>query len=285
MINIQQIEANGYVFDVRTAGQIGQETLFFLHGFPETSHLWVELMKDLSHLGYFCIAPNLRGYSLGAQPKGKKHYAIQHLLADIHALADHFGLKRFHLVGHDWGAIIGWAFAAQFPQCLLSWTALSVPHPQAFGEALANDPAQAKMSAYMKRFQIPWLPERKIRKNDFKLFRRLWSSSNEEQLADYLSVFRQANTVSASINYYRANYKMLKAASHKRVLGNIQVPTLFIWGANDFAVGAYGVNQCKKYVTADYNFQSVEGGHWLMQGNYGEVKDLLVKHIQKYKLG
>ncbi|MEL6275964.1 MAG: alpha/beta fold hydrolase, partial [Bacteroidota bacterium] len=163
MVNLQQIKANGFTFDVRTSGQASQQAIFFLHGFPETSHMWVRLMEELGQLGYFCVAPNQRGYSLGAQPKGKKNYAMKHLVADIYQLAQAFDIKRFHLVGHDWGAIIGWAFAQQFPRHLFSWTALSVPHPQAFGEALTNDPEQAKMSAYIKRFQIPWFPERKIR--------------------------------------------------------------------------------------------------------------------------
>jgi pimeloyl-ACP methyl ester carboxylesterase len=120
---------------------------------------------------------------------------------------------KFHLIGHDWGAAIGWYLSNQYPELLHSWSALSVPHIQAFGEAIVSNPIQKHMSACIGHFQFPWLPEFNIKKHDYKLLKWFWKNSSKEEVDDYLSVFREHGTVSAALNYYRGNYRMLNSGS------------------------------------------------------------------------
>lgn len=270
-------------FDCRVSGNNDDPLIIFLHGFPETSYMWRHLMTAISEMGFYCVAPNLRGYSKGACPKSKKHYTIKILASDVIEISRHFQSSKFHLVGHDWGAAIGWQLVHDYPRSILSWTAISVPHLQAFGEAIVNDVQQRKMSRYIKAFQWPFLPELKIRKNDFRLFRKLWKHSEQDEVEAYLEVFRNPRQLTAAMNYYRSNYRLLKTAAHNEIMGDIHVPTLFIWGKTDKAIGRFAVQNSHQYMKNEYEFIALNAGHWLVQTQFDRLKKAISHHILKFK--
>jgi pimeloyl-ACP methyl ester carboxylesterase len=276
-----KIKIENLIFDCRTDGDKENELVIFLHGWPETSHMWKKLMSGLSEKGFYCVAPNLRGYSKEACPKGKKHYGLDQLTEDVLNISKFMNKSKFHLVGHDWGAAIGWKVVHDHPENILSWTGISVPHLQAFGKAMVVDSEQGKMSQYIKNFQLPYLPEMQIRKNDFSILKRLWKHSEPNEVDDYLEIFRNPKQLTASINYYRSNYKLLKNAAKDRILGDIHVPTLFIWGTKDVAIGAYSVGESHRYMKNDYEFIALDSGHWLVQTNYQELKKAITRHIDR----
>ena len=278
-MKIRKIKTGEFEFDCRVSGNQENEAIILLHGFPETSFMWINLMEKLSSIGFFCIAPNMRGYSKNACPKGVKHYKTQKLTLDILNIADAINKNKFHLIGHDWGAEIGWNVVYQNPERIISWTALSIPHSRGFGKAIKTDKRQRKKSRYISWFLLPILPEIMLRKNNFEKFRRLWKNSPPEELNDYLSVFRRKQTLTASLNYYRANLGRGK----KQPIGNITRPTLFIWGKNDLAVGRVAAENNHKYMKGDYNFLQLDGGHWLIQTNYMEVETAVIEHLTKNK--
>lgn len=275
-MKIQQRKANGFVFECRVHGDPEHEMLLLLHGFPETSAMWVPLMKRISELGYFCVAPNLRGYSSGARPRGKKHYTLDKLCKDVFEIAVAFGKKSYHLAGHDWGAVIGWRMVHDNPEPIQSWTSLSVPHIHAFWHAISTDKEQQKKSRYIKMFQWPVLPEFRIRKNNFQVFKKLWRNSSADEVTDYLTVFRSKGSLTAALNYYRANFK---SESGFRI-GKITVPTLFIWGNKDMAIGKDSVNRNHFYMPDNYKFIELDTGHWLVQTAFDDVCNALESHIK-----
>ena len=277
-IKCESLQIGKLNFDCRIAGNPDHELVVLLHGFPESSFMWIDLMKDISALGFYCMAPNMRGYSKGAQPKGKKHYTIEQLSQDVLDLAQAVGKDKFHLIGHDWGAAIGWKTVYDHPKTILSWTALSVPHIQAFGEARFLDEDQKRKSRYIKNFQVPFLPEIKIRKNDFEIFRKIWKHSSKAEVEDYLSIFSNRKSLTATLNYYRANNK-----PNGLVVSNILVPTLFIWGEHDKFIGAYGVENGHKFMKGYYKFVKLDAGHWLIQSKFEDVKKEIIEHLLKYK--
>tara|TARA_R110002124_G_scaffold107405_2_gene259796 strand:- start:11716 stop:12576 length:861 start_codon:yes stop_codon:yes gene_type:complete len=278
-----KVKINDFIFDCRTDGDKENELVIFLHGWPETSYMWKKLMSSFSEKGFYCVAPNLRGYSKEACPNGKKHYSLNKLAKDVLDISKFLNKPKFHLVGHDWGAVIGWKLVHDNENAILSWTAVSVPHIQSFGNAIANDPEQRKMSQYVRAFQWPYLPEIKIRKNDFALFKKLWRNSALDEIEAYLKVFRNKKQLTASLNYYRSNYKLLKKAGNDKILGEINVPTLFIWGNKDVAIGSEAVANSHKYMKNDYSFLELDSGHWLIQTKFNELKIAISEHILKYK--
>lgn len=279
MRGTKEITLGSLQFDCRIDGNESDDLLILLHGFPETSIMWRTLIADLAPMGFYCVAPNMRGYSKNACPKGKKHYSIEKLGQDILDLVHSLGKTNFHLIAHDWGAVIGWYLAYHHSSNLLSYTALSVPHLKGFFEALQTDADQQERSKYIKMLVIPFVAEYTIRKNDFKLFRRLWKQSSKEELEDYLATFREKKALTAALNYYRANF----GKSRTEDIGDIKVPTLFIWGNKDMAIGAKGVALGHQYSKGPYTFLELEAGHWLMQTVYDKMKPAILSHLVAYK--
>ena len=98
-------------FRARIAGfqDSGERPLVvLLHGFPVTSAMWIDLIASLSEAGYRVVAFDQRGYSPAVRPQVVSEYAVPQLVADVFAVADAAGGGPFHLVGHDWGAAVGW---------------------------------------------------------------------------------------------------------------------------------------------------------------------------------
>jgi pimeloyl-ACP methyl ester carboxylesterase len=284
MQKIINVKIEELTFDCRVAGDPEGELILFLHGYPETSYMWRNMIQDLADIGFFCVAPNMRGYSVGACPKGKKNYALEILANDILALANHFSKPKFHLVGHDWGSIVGWEIVQEHEASILSWTGMSVPHPKSFINSITNDNAQNKKSSYFKTLQIPFLPEIGIRKNDYKIFRKLWKDCSSEEIEAYLSVFKNPKQLTAAINYYRANIPLLKKRAKLEVTDHIYVPTLFIYGKMDGAVSAEAVNDGHQFMKGEYEYVELETGHWLVETKYQEVKKAIMNHVLKFTL-
>ena len=280
---MKQIVIDELSFDCRISGNEEDELVILLHGFPESSFMYRELMQDLGELDYYCMAPDMRGYSEGARPAGISNYSIGKLTKDIMDIAHSAGKEKFHLIGHDWGAAIGWQIVHDNPEAILSWTGLSVPHTQSFFEALLNDNDQKKRSKYIKLFQIPFLPEIKLKSKNFKIFREMWDTHSKEEVEDYLSILKGKKAVTALLNYYRASSELTKKARTGQVLGDIHVPTLFIWGKNDVAIGAESVKNGHKYMKKEYTYLELESGHWLIQSSYSEVKAAIVEHLSLHR--
>src|SRR5207302_917343 len=134
------------------------ELVLLLHGFPQSSWEWRSQLKALGDAGYRAVAPDQRGYSRRARPPGVEQYRIEHLVADVLAIADWLGGHRFHLVGHDWGAAVAWQVAGRHADRLRTLTPVSVPHPAAFSTALQGDD-QRDRSSYIDFFRQPDKPE------------------------------------------------------------------------------------------------------------------------------
>ena len=120
--------------------------------------MYVPLLRRLAALNYSSIACNQRGYSLDA-PQNEQEYLYHHLRQDAFAVAAvYFGSStRFHLIGHDHGAMLGWTMAASdnAHTRIASWTALSVPHADAFSNGLYgpnSDVDQQISSQYFTMF-------------------------------------------------------------------------------------------------------------------------------------
>src|SRR5213594_2079917 len=84
-----------------------------LHGYAETSHMWLPLMPLLAQ-HHTVIAPDLRG--AGDSSKPESGYDKKNMAVDIHDLTSSLGFHRVSIVGHDIGLMVAYAYAAQFPQ-------------------------------------------------------------------------------------------------------------------------------------------------------------------------
>ena len=91
------VKTEDFTFTCRVGGMENDKgTIFLLHGFPETSRMWNDLIKVLENEGYRIIAPDQRGYSKGARPSKVSDYTIDKLSQDIINIANDFNIDKFH---------------------------------------------------------------------------------------------------------------------------------------------------------------------------------------------
>ena len=279
---MRKININKLEFNVRTGGLSNKgDAVILLHGFPETSYMYSNLIDLLSNNGYKVIAPDQRGYSQYARPDSKKEYLIDYLVEDIFLIADHFDFKKFHLVGHDWGASVGWVASNNKPERIITWTALSVPHLDAFSDALKSDDDQKNKSRYFKFFKIPFIPEFYFSLNDNKNLKAVWNKSSDEQINEYLKVFSNRDALKGALNWYRANIGANNSSIKE--LGEIYTTTQFIWGNKDMALGRKGAELTKDYMTGEYKFIELDAGHWLIQEDYNKVSSAILSFINNHR--
>ena len=88
------------------------DPIVLLHGFTETSHMWLPLMAALAR-DHLVIAPDLRGIGQTSIPASDFSKAA--MARDVHALVASLGLKKVKVVGHDIGLMVAYAYAAQYP--------------------------------------------------------------------------------------------------------------------------------------------------------------------------
>lgn len=128
--------------------------ILFLHGFLEFWYAWKDMLAGFG-CDHHAVALDMRGYNLSFKPASIDAYRIPVILEDVRALAAKLGAAKFVLVGHDWGGVIAWAFAAQHPQMLEKLVIINAPHPTVFARELANNPEQQKASSYFNLLNSP----------------------------------------------------------------------------------------------------------------------------------
>ena len=277
MVEFRGIRTNGISLHVAEAGAADGALVFLLHGFPEFWYAWRNQIEALAGRGFHVVAPDLRGYNLSDKPKGVARYDLDQLAADIVGLADHFGRHSFCVVGHDWGASVGWWLAGQQPGRVRRLVALNAPHPAVWIEAMRDNPVQKRKSRYVRMFQIPRLPEFLIGLDHFKALAKAFPGTfTEADLEQYRKAWSQPGALTAMINYYRAVLKkqFMPAAEYR-----ITCPTLLIWGKRDIyatpELAEASIQLCRdgRVVYLD------QATHWVQHDEPERVAELIASFI------
>jgi pimeloyl-ACP methyl ester carboxylesterase len=278
-----QVSANGFTFKYRSCGMDNTgDLVIFLHGFPESSAMWMRLMKAMAAKNYRCFAFDQRGYSPGARPKEVEQYEIKKLASDVIAVADTLAdSQKFHLVGHDWGAAIGWIVVSLYADRIASWCSLSTPHSEPYRWGIDNDPTQKESSKYIHNLLKPGNPELMYWKNDLALLRGIWAASPQEVVDDYVSIFKDKEAVIAVTHYYRAT--MLYPVGID--FAPITIPSLCILGLKDKYVSILTMDRTHSYLRGYYKYlQLPEADHWLIEKNYDVVEQEVLAHITSFPI-
>ena len=112
-----RVDVGDLTFDVRASGPEDGRPVLLLHGFPETSASWAAVTPLLAASGLRCYAPDQLGYSPGARPDEVGAYALPALAQVTADLMTALDAPVADVVGHDWGANVGWALAATSSAC------------------------------------------------------------------------------------------------------------------------------------------------------------------------
>jgi pimeloyl-ACP methyl ester carboxylesterase len=275
-----ELEANGWTFSVRSVGPEDGRPVILLHGFPETSRAFSNQLLALGDAGFRAVAPDQRGYSAGARPVGVEHYQVADLMADVDAMADALGMDTFDLVGHDWGGIVAWRYAAARPHRVRTLTSVSTPHPSALADALSGgDPDQVERSSYLSLFREPDVPEQLLLGEDGagEGFRQMMSTTGlGEELGNYyVDVLSEPGALTAALNWYRATDLAVPID-----IGPVVSPTMYVWSTDDIALGRTAAEATAGWVEGPYRFEVLEGvSHWIPEAAPDQLNRLLLDHL------
>ncbi len=269
----------GLTFDVTDEGPADARVVILLHGFPEDRGCWSAVIPHLASEGYRILAPDQRGYSPGARPRGRRAYTVTELAADVLSLADVAGADRFDVVGHDWGAVVAWHLAGHHPDRVRTLTSLTVPHPRAMQEAVLRS-SQLARSWYMLFFQLPWVPEATLRAVGPERARQSLERSglDPESARRYAIRLTGPDEVTGPINWYRAI-----PLGARPPLPSVAVPTLYVYADRDRYLTRAAADRTGRHVTGPYRFEVLPGrSHWLPTEAPGEVSELVTAHLAAY---
>ena len=275
--DVDSFQRDGLTFDVRDAGPADGEPVILLHGFPQDSAAWDQVAPALHQAGLRTLAPDQRGCSPMARPRGRGRYRLRETTADVLALMDAAGLESAHVVGHDWGGMVAGALAAWPPDRVRTLSVLSVPHPAAMAKAMVTSD-QALRSYYMFAFQLPLLPERLLLSGGGTPLRRMLRGGglSREAAAHYVARMREPGALSAALGWYRA----MPLSTRDRV-GTVRVPTLHVWSTGDAFLGRAGIEDTARFVDAPYRLEIIEGvSHWLPELAADRVAELVTTHVK-----
>jgi pimeloyl-ACP methyl ester carboxylesterase len=248
---IEKILIEVFRFSALADGPVDGDLVLLLHGFPEFADAWLDVMRPIAEAGFRALAVDQRGYSSEARPQEVKDYAIEHLISDVLGFVGALGRRRSHLVGHDWGALLAWELAAKHPDLVLSLSALSTPHPDAFFNAIENDEDQKQRSRYIALFRMPdGVAENLFQADDYQRLRNVYQGKlSESAINKNLRRLAEPGALTSALNWYRALNREVR-------IGRISVPTLYIWGSQDLALGETAAIDTAKYMSGPYQAPS-----------------------------
>jgi epoxide hydrolase 4 len=258
----------------------GERLVVLLHGFPECWYSWRHQLRDLSD-EFTVVAPDLRGYNLSDKPASVADYDIHKLVDDIIGLIHHFGReKAAAVIGHDWGAAVAWALAANHPESVSKIGALQVPPAPVWRKNFTL--RQLLASWYMFFFQIPALPEYLLKINNFALLKNAMRNTtyekgvfSDEDIAVYRKAWSEPFALTGMLNYYRANIPR-RLFSKPEKNSKIKVPALFIYGERDQAVLPETVRGIGDFIEAPFEeFRIPTSAHWVQQEAADAVTEIL----------
>jgi pimeloyl-ACP methyl ester carboxylesterase len=257
---IQSFSRAGLSFDVSDSGPLDAPTVVLLHGFPANRHGFNDVAAILNAAGLRTLAPDQRGYSDGARPRRRRDYRAAELQRDVLAMLDAAGTRQVHLVGHDWGGAIAWMLGASVPGRLTGLTVLSTPHPRALTRSLVSS-TQALRSFYILVFQLPWLPELLLRRRVAAVLARMGLRSSSA--AAYGAFMATRGRLTGGLNWYRGMGLPGGRASGVTRSDTVTVPTTYIWGNGDQALGRRAAELTGSFVSGPYRFLELDENHWL----------------------
>ena len=276
----EMIQTNGIHLHTLCAGDPKNPLVVLLHGFPEFWKGWELQVDDLVNAGYYVMVPDQRGYNLSSKPLNMGDYRITNMVNDIIGLLDFAKREKAYLAGHDWGAAVAWALAMLRPERFHKVVIVNVPHPVSFKWFYMNDKEQNKKSGYMRRFQIPYFPQRFAAKNNFEDIGKMLAKTalpgvfTVEKLKAYKLAWNDPGTFNCMLNWYRAAFQRPPKIPSEKI--KVEIPVLIIWGAEDRFLKKEMAEHSLKYCV-NGKVELIEGAtHWVLHEKPEIVNKLMI---------
>lgn len=241
-----------------------------IHGIPEFWYSWRHQIEALSGQ-YQVVAIDQRGFNESGRPTSAEGYRVERLVEDVAALIQHLGRSQAVIVGHDAGAWVAWHFAALHPELTERLVILSVPHPNAIREELAERGEQHKASGYARKMAqagakpmfTPWQISLLLDRAAFPL---------------YLAADRGTDP-SAITSFYRFNYPQ-EPYSLDENFPMIEAPALVIHGERDRFLIASGHEHNARWLKHEPKTVMLDADHFVHQEKPNEVNQIMLDWLK-----
>ena len=278
----KSIDVNGLNIFYREAGDISKPTILLLHGYPTSSHMFRNLITDLS-VHYHVLAPDYPGFGRSDQPKMKDFdYTFDNMSKIIEGFLEKKSVTKYSIYLMDYGAPIGFRIASKYPERIES---LIIQNGNAYDEGLKDFwiPIKKYWNDYtvengkpLEGFHSPdglqWQythgvqDVEKINPDNWHIdLQHLTRSENNEiQLAMFYD--------------YRTNVPLYP--EWQQYFRDHQPPTLIVWGKNDYIFPAEGAHPYKKDLR-NIDFHLLDTGHFALEEKGGEIADYILTFLNK----
>lgn len=257
------VRARGLDFHVAEAGS-GDDVVLCLHGWPQHWYEWRHLLPALADR-HRVLALDQRGFGWSDAPSSG--YEKENLASDVLAVLDALGLERVKLVGHDWGAWIGFLLCLREPQRFERYLALNILPPWTTMRAMAP---------HLWRFWYQWMvlsPVFGYRLHRSGTFvpkvlvgastdRSAWDQATLRSFAENLAEPARAM---ACVHMYRTfNLREVpKIARGRYAEARLRVPTLMLFGTDDAALPSQLLDGYERHAE-EMRVELVDGcGHFI----------------------
>jgi pimeloyl-ACP methyl ester carboxylesterase len=256
------IAANGTSIHVRSGGT--GPAVILLHGYGETGDMWAPMAVELAR-DHTVVVPDLRGMGLSSKPAGGFDKKTQ--AGDVAGVLDHLKIDRADLVTHDIGNMVGYAFAAQYPNRVTRFALIDAPLPGVgpWEEILKNPllwhfrfggPDMERLVAGRERIYLDrfW--------NEFSATPARFSKAAREH---YARLYAMPGAMHSGFMQFAAFDQ--DAIDNQQFLakGKLSMPVLAIGGEKSF-----GATMAKIMRFAATNVRGgviPDSGHWIMEEN------------------
>lgn len=274
-IEKRRLDLHGIPYAVVDVGE--GPAVLLLHGFPDSSYLWRRQIPVLLEAGYRVVAPDLRGFGDSGKPEGVAAYRLNKVVADMTALMRRLGVVPVDVVGHDWGAVVGWLMASLVARQVSSLTAISVGHPHVFDHPSIE---QRERSWYMLFYQFEGVAEKLLQRHNWRLFREILGGAVDTER--YVQDLGRPGALTAALNWYRANRAPAVELDTTPDLPPIVCPTMGVWSSGDAAMTEQPMLDSAMHVRGSWRYERVEDcDHWVPTGAPGRLNDLLLDFLSK----
>lgn len=274
------VTANGLDFYAAASGPKDGPLVLLLHGFPEFSYGWRHQLAPLAAAGFRVVAPDQRGYGHSSKPAGAAPYRIEHMVADVVAIADALKAPTFSVVGHDWGGIVAWRVAADHGDRVDRLVILNAPNLDVAFSHVMRSPSQMIKSTYVALFQIPVLPEVALASMNYRLLAAALQRSSkrgtfgEDELAIYRQAWSRPGALTGMLNWYRA-----LPLTRRRKAKRITTPTRILWGDRDTALDRSLAEDSVALCDAGSVLHVADATHWLHHEKPAQVNAELIAFL------
>jgi pimeloyl-ACP methyl ester carboxylesterase len=276
------LKVDGLDIFYREAGDKDGPAILFLHGFPSSSHMYRDIISDLSKK-YHVIAPDYPGFGYSSSPSPSDYtYSFDNLSLVMDHFIDALNLKRISLYVQDYGGPVGFRIAARRPALIRS---LIIQNANAYKEGLGDaakplvdyfrDPgpdtekgARAILTAEGTKWQYTDGAEdaAKVSPDSYTTDQYFLDRKGNSDIQ--LALFRSYASNLALYDEWHAYFK------------KYQPPTLIIWGRNDKIFIAPGADAYKKDLPAA-EVHLLNGGHFLLEEHHLEAARLIDLFLTK----